>query len=460
MRRARAVMMILALWGALPLLSGCDSQTAPQILDGGIGGVVDPVSMPAAPTMSLADAPAAASCQPCHPTQYAEWRGSRHGDAMTDRVFQGLVAVRQQARAGREDRFCVQCHGVLGSRTGAVRPGFRFADLPAPVMDGVACTICHRAAEVVRPYNAGLRLASDPGGAVLGGLDAPQGATAHPTQTASHLGTSRFCAGCHDVRELIGLSLERPFEEWEASPSFAAGQTCQDCHMPRYDGAAALGGPARTGLRSHRFVGFDPPGAINAQDPALRAAFAADLQALLGSAAGLEVRVGAASAGQTLDVVVSAQNRIAGHSLPTGTTFIRQCWLEVIATDDSGKILYQTGTLDASGDLRDRWSGVDPYGDADLVSLSSQLLGPGGTPTLFPWEAVEHHRNALRAGETRTFTYFVPVPAGATGAIHVAARLRMRPAPPFLLRLLKLDDLLPFDEPRDLASAAAAATVQ
>ncbi|MEM7291305.1 MAG: 5'/3'-nucleotidase SurE, partial [Pseudomonadota bacterium] len=33
----------------------------------------------------------------------------------------------------------------------------------------------------------------------------------------------------------------------------------QSCHMPTYDGVAALGAPARTGLHRHRFVGVELP---------------------------------------------------------------------------------------------------------------------------------------------------------------------------------------------------------
>ena len=155
-------------------------------------------------------------------------------------------------------------------------------------------------------------------------------------------------------------------------------------------------------------------------------------------------------------MTVAITNRIAGHSLPTGTTFVRQCWVELVATDAHGATLYESGTLDANGDLRDRWSTLDPYGDADLVSLASGFVDAHGTPTPFPWEAAEHHRNALRAGESRTFTYFVPVPAGAPGPVTLRARLRLRTYPPFLLRKLGAAALVPTVRTFDLASATRA----
>jgi hypothetical protein len=470
MRRAKRLGALLSLALALrcaPGLAGSDGgiadgfdRVSPSAAtsDGGIAGVVDPVSMPAFPPLAPTDVPSAASCGACHPRQLAEWQGSRHADAMSDRVFQALVSLRQRARQGKEDRFCVQCHGVVGVRSGDVHPGFDFASLSPTSMDGVSCAVCHGADAIVRPNNAGLSLPID--GVVRGGLADPATGGVHHSVSAPHLATSLFCASCHDVYELRGLSLERPYEEWLSSPAASPGMTCQDCHMPLYDGKAANGGPDRKGLRSHRFVGFDPPGARTAAEPETRAAFAADLQALLGSAARMEIHAGDAAVGETLDVVVSVENRIAGHSLPTGSTFVRQCWIELRVTDDAGRAVYESGTLDGNGDLRDRWSSLEPYGDPDLVALSSQLLDQTGEPALFPWEAAEHRRNALRAGETRTFTYFVPVPADAQGTLHFAARLRMRPAPPFLLRLLGLDELLPLDDPRDLANASGASALR
>lgn len=439
------------------LAAGCGPNPGAST-GGGMAGVADPVSMPSSPSLELSAVPSAASCGACHPRQHAEWKGSRHGGAMSDQVFQALVSLRQKARQGQEDRFCVQCHGVVGVRSGDVQPGFDFASLSPISMDGVSCPVCHGASAVVRPYNAGLSLPAD--GAVRGGLANPAANGAHRCIETPHLETSLFCASCHDVRELRGLPLERPYGEWLDSPAASRGPTCQDCHMPLFDGKAAIGGPDRKGLRSHRFVGFDPPGALTAPDPEVRAAFAADLQALLSTAARMEVRAGDATPGEILDVVVSIENRITGHSLPTGSTFLRQCWIELRVTNSAGRAVYETGTLDGNGDLRDRWSSLEPYADADLVVLSSQFIDATGAPTIFPWEAAEHHRNALRAGEARAFTYFVRVPGDARGELHLAARLRMRSAPPFLLRHLGLDELLPVNLPRDLASASGLSKVR
>jgi hypothetical protein len=413
--------------------------------------------MPAVATVNAAKVAPASACKACHPQHFAEWSGSRHAAAVTDQLFQALVGVRQKQRAGKEDRFCTQCHSIVGVRSGDIHPGFAFSDLQQASVDAVSCAVCHGATEVLRTHNAGLKV--DFAGPLHGNLADPKAAAAHKVAPGPLLQSAEFCAACHDVYELKGLSLERPFQEWQDSPAPDQQQTCQTCHMPTYDGQAAVGGPQRTGLHHHRFVGFDPPGAATGTEAGLKAGFDNDLAMLLGDAASLTVLAEVPDATGVANLTVSVANHIQGHSLPTGTTFLRQCWLEVTVRDASGKVLYQSGDLDANGDLRNRWSQLDPFGDSDLISFSSELIDASGAPTLFPWLAAEHHRNALRAGETKTFTYFAPIAKDFHGAIAVTARLRLRAAPPFLLRLVGLETLLPHNRTAELAHDATALAV-
>ncbi len=453
------------LWLASLLLVACSSNTTatPDAASTDTGAdtdvavaVTDPLSMPAVPTLKSDSFPSATTCKDCHAQQFAEWNGSRHAYAAKDPVWEVLVGLRQKAENGLQDRFCTQCHSILGVRSGEIKPDFKFADLSPTVMEGVTCAACHLSDSVARTHNAGLTFAAD--GKMRGNLADSQTTTAHGSVAGPHLAADNFCPSCHDVIEINGLPLERPYEEWLDSPG-TTKQLCQDCHMAKYDGQAATGGPQRKGLHSHRFIGLDPPGAATGSDPTMQAIFAADRDQLLASAAKVTLGSGALAAGQTLDVTVNIENLIKGHSLPTGTTFLRQCWLEVVATDDAGKVLYETGTLDANGDLRDRWSDLKPYDDHDLVSLSSSLIDAQGNPTLFPWLAVEHKRGALRSGESRTWTFFVPVPADAKGSVHLTARLRLRSFPPFLFRFAGAAALIPTIVVYDLAKDATQVTL-
>src|SRR5690606_34641026 len=98
------------------------------------------------------------------------------------------------------------------------------------------------------------------------------------------------------------------------------GTTCADCHMPPAGECALSNDADRTRpVRSHRFVGFDPPWAAPERAPQA----AAETRALL--AAALALRVERTATG--VDVIVT--NRGAGHAVPTGATFLRDLWVDV-----------------------------------------------------------------------------------------------------------------------------------
>lgn len=399
--------------------------------------IIDPLSRPAEPTLAVSSFASAQTCGECHEQHYAEWRTSSHSYAMVDPVFRALVRIRQEQFDGAQDSFCLQCHTAIGTRGGAIQPGFSFDSLPAVVSEGVTCEACHKVASIERTWNAGHVLDED--GPVRASLADAEPSSAHSSQTSSVLSGSDFCGSCHDVVELSGLPLERPYSEWRDSPSAEAGQTCQDCHMPTYTGYAATGAERERTLHTHRFVGVDVPLVDGFVTPEELTLLEGQVAALLGSAATLGIDV--QDAGEQLDVHVTIRNDIAGHNLPTGSTFIRQVWLELIATDQDGAVLYETGTLDAAGDLRDHWSTLDPYGDSDLISLSSSFVDERGAPAVLPWLAAEHRSNALQPLHERTWTLFVPVQPG-TSEVTVRARLRFRTHAPWLLRLLGLDELV------------------
>jgi len=446
---------------ALVLLTSaaCGPDEQPNEVDAGpdTGMVHEPLAMPAEPTLTPSDFTSATACKDCHPKHYTEWSRSRHAYAMKDPVFRGLVAVRQKDLGGREDQFCTQCHSAIGTRGGECVSGFKFEELSPIVLEGVTCEACHKVSKLARAHNSGHEL--EPAGPMRGGLDKPKASPQHMSVSDGLLGKSSFCGGCHDVLENNGLPLERPYEEWLQSPAAAAGQQCHDCHMARYDGKAAVSGPDRKGLHRHRFVSVDP--ALDGLPDAERKELLDARDKLLATAASLSLQVTATiPAGSQLDVSVTVRNEISGHRLPTGSSFIRQFWLAVEVTDKGGKALYVTGDLDKDGDLRDRWSKADRYGDHDLVSFSSQLLDDNGDPTLFPWKAAEHVMASIAPEHERTVTLFAPIPAGAKGPLKVRARLRFRPYPPHLLRLLGLNDMAAKLEISDLAKAEQTVTVQ
>jgi len=403
----------------------------------------DPLSTPEFATHDIADFNSAEDCATCHQTHYEQWSTSIHSYAMIDPVFKALVALRQADFNGEQDQFCTQCHTPIGTRGGEITDGFDFDQLAPISGEGVTCETCHKIASIERPYNAGHVL--DPTGPLRGPLTDPVDNAYHASEYSEIFDSAEFCGSCHDVVEVDGLNLERPYEEWLESPAGEEGRNCQSCHMDSWDGQAADGGPERTGLHDHSFRGVDVPLSEDfIADPEVLIELEEKVADLLDQAGSvyLEVPAGAAAPGQQMDLLVTLQNNIDGHNLPTGTTFIRQLWVEVIATDAEGTVLYQTGHLDTNGDLMDYWSEEDPYGDDDLLVLHSSLIDDRGTPTVFTWHASEMRSNALSPLYQRTFTLFVPVPEDAVGPIQLQARMRFRSHPPYLLRLVGLDELV------------------
>jgi len=404
----------------------------------------DAISMPKEPTLSPSNFRSSALCGDCHPNHYAQWRTSMHAYATKDPVWRALVAIRQTDFNGERDQFCIQCHSAIATRGGEVVPNFSFDDFSAISLEGITCESCHKVSGLARPYNSGHIL--DETGPIRGPIQDPVANGFHESMYSPLHDSSIFCAGCHDVVEQHGLNLERPYEEWLPSLAAAEGRNCQSCHMPTYRGKAApFDNVPERDLHLHRFIGVDMPLSDDfITDPALFDEIRAEVVALLRTAGSIEVQAASSvKAGEQLDLFVTVRNLIDAHNLPTGATFNRQLWVAVTVKDGNGTILYQTGHLDADGDLRNYWSALDPFGDDDLIEFGSRFVDERGNPTVFPWKAVEHISNSLSPLYARTITLFVPTQPGTIGPITIDAQLRFRSFPPFLLRALGLGDLAP-----------------
>ena len=61
--------------------------------------------------------------------------------------------------------------------------------------------------------------------------------TFHDTEAAPWMAGAAFCGTCHDVDEVSGLPLERPYAEY--SLAGADDRPCQTCYMPEAQGTAS-----------------------------------------------------------------------------------------------------------------------------------------------------------------------------------------------------------------------------
>ena len=419
--------------------------------------------MPAEPTLSVDSFRSATTCKACHPRYFAEWKLAKHSYATTDVVWRAFVAVRQADFNGERDQFCTQCHTAIGTRGGDITPNFSVDDLSPIALEGVTCEACHKISSIERPFNAGHVL--DELGPVRGSIPDPVSSMRfHESEYSEIFSQSAFCATCHDVFEQHGLNLEQPFKEWEQSPAAQQDRNCQSCHMPSYTGKAAVlsSAPERDNLHSHRFFGVDLPfGETVTEDPAVDIEeIRRGVKALLASAGEIALSAAdTAQVGEALDVSVTVRNLIDGHDLPTGSTFNRQVWIALTATDAAGTVLFETGHLDANGDLRTWGSDLDPDGDEHLTPLHAWFNDKDGNRTIFPWRAVEKVSNSLAPLAEQTTTFPIPTEA-AVGSITIDARLRFRQTAPFAARTLGLGDIVDRLEIHDIGEAELTVAVE
>ena len=158
----------------------------------------------------------------------------------------------------------------------------------------------------------------------------------------------------------------------------------------------------------------------------------------------------AISAGDTALILASVNNNKTGHAIPSGTSFSRQMWIEISVADATGDTLYQTGHLDANGDLRDATT------DPDLVLFNSVVEVTGAT--VFTVTKITNHM--LNPFERRDVTYHVAVPPGTSGPLAVSARLRFRPFAPSTVRGAGHADLVPRIPIFDMAIEEATVAVR
>jgi len=456
--------------------------------------------------------------------------------------------------------FCQSCHNpidtALGNFPGLLESnGQPMRDFASEAgRSGLSCDVCH---QISGPdLSLGLGRLGDgiantafvlsPGSTKYGPLDLPQPNPIHSSLPATningetgYLRESEFCGSCHDVRTPPDAALadavdpetgepfqrlENLFTEWKNGPygpinnEVGGVVSCQDCHMdlgpPEPAGSYAEGETTvfprpnqveeREEVRTHYFTGIDIalvdfPGQDKRRrdQNGNRIGQVQRRKILMESAAELAVSAPAnVAAGDTLPIVVHVTNSGTGHNLPSGFSQERQIWVELIVSDGSGDVIYESGTLrdtahpetgesvpDGNLDDEDLRNLVGPDGLSsgviDPITLEADVIhGPDfnrrhehppvnqglanfgnefiripvdqdGVPmrdgdghfieeeVFMPFLSTHTNNSfSIPALETADVPYDVIVPTDAIGPIQVTARLRARAFPPRFLRAL------------------------
>jgi nitrate/TMAO reductase-like tetraheme cytochrome c subunit len=426
-------------------------------------------------TDEVAGYESAEACAECHPVHYDEWRQSMHAYAAKSPVFDAMAAKAYRDTAGEIGTFCTGCHSPFGDAEGegGALVASQRSDLSR---EGISCDYCHTAVEHDGQIGNN-KLINLPGELKLGPY-ADASDDEHPSLKSDFISSPEFCGSCHDVYKFPGLQIEQAYTEYASSPSAASGQRCQDCHMsptPGVESARAVGPIAVVNgieypdreLSSHRFIGpdysliddFPYPDDLEASAIA-QEEYMGQVQSLLENSVQIRsVRAEMMDDSETAEVLIELESLVAGHNVPTGFTSERQLWLHVWATNRSGDVLWETGDLDAEGNLRDIHSHQVIQGeveqDMELVNLQSKNvyivrhhIDNGSlqssedrfeTSAIFPFDAQSIVRYSLEPLEVREVRWEVDnLDDGAT--IHV--ELRYRSLPPYVLQALRLEELM------------------
>ncbi len=382
------------------------------------------------------------TCESCHPQHFEQWQGSMHAYAADDPVFLAMNRRGQEETNGELGDFCVQCHAPMAVRTGATTDGLNLDDVPQ-YLKGVTCYFCHAVSAVEGTHNNPLVLSDD--GVMRGGIADPVSNDAHRMgYSALHdretLESSELCGACHDIVTPAGVHLERTFAEWKASvfarEDIPGGQlSCSKCHMigDREGVVADVDGVPLRRPKDHSFPGVDVAITPWPGKEAQLEGIERDLSGAISPLLCPDNEVG------PLRFIYTLDNVNGGHMLPSGSALDRRGWVELIAYDDQGEVLFQSGVvadgepvseLAEQGDdqlwqLRD--FGFDDNGDEahmfwDVREVTSELLPP----------AVTNDRTDPAFNHSVSRAYELPgIPA------RVTARMRLRP-----IGLDVLDDLI------------------
>jgi Cytochrome c554 and c-prime len=284
-------------------------------------------------------------CGLCHSSIHASWQSSLHSRSATDALY---LKVKEQFVVERGEpsvRLCAACHAPVALMTGEVGLYNRES---VSSQQGVSCGFCHTVEKVHGDSGAWevnpARVRAYVGSGMFSSSISKWLVYAKPNPHREDmlrpaLLTGQVCQSCHSFK-INNVAVQSTWEEFQASSFAKRGGSCQSCHFTesgletREPGEVAVG-RARDHVYAHTLRGGSTIEAPNPQQ---------NLE-MLRRALRLEVkRVDA-----KLDVIV--RNTGAAHTVPTGVADLRELWLEVIAKDAKGAVVFSSGVADAAGEL-------------------------------------------------------------------------------------------------------------
>ena len=404
--------------------------------------------------------PSAEYCGTCHQEAYSQWRQALHSNAFRTPFYRTSVniLIRDKERGIAFARHCDSCHNPIGVLAGALTEDSR-VDRTKFDSDGLTCMTCHSVVALDSTNgNSSVEMGvpsvivDEKGNRIPGQVSFAQ-ILRHPerhSQAVMHdfLHKPEFCAACHKANlpaTLNDYKFIRAFtayDEWQQSKfsqrnplTFYTADftTCQGCHMKRTAATLPEYGAKNGTFASHRWLagntavpfyyGFDEQlnktieflrsgNYLNVDIFALRKENENKLIAPLGSVQYTLLP------NDMVEAYVVIQNKNIGHSLIPEVRDLYEAWVEFTVRDAGGKDIYHSGFLKPDGML-----------DPRAHSFTNRPVTNEG-------DFVDNHKvwtihsvaydNTVQAGRSVLVRYQFRIPAEATGAVSVTAKVNYR----------------------------------
>ena len=433
----------------------------------------------------------------CHEQILREWLPSAHRYSAMDLGFQAIQANMAKQNGPESTRYCGGCHDPISLFSGTKNLYTEHDELTSlqGYQEGVSCLSCHAVREVDVKGNANFRIAQPV--RYVGELEYDASPTplarevrdflirAYPRPHVRSLSktlfkTPEYCAACHkqfvdeEVNNVGWVQLQNQYDNWRKSRWNHPGNArrtveCRECHMPLVASTDPAAGDsadynrsAKDGRhRSHRFLG------ANQMMPLLLKLEGAEEHAALvrqwlrgereipeiadkwatGPAVALELLVPeSVRPGETMPIKAVVTSNKVGHDYPTGPLDIIQSWVELTVRDETGGIVFASGTVDAKGFIQPgafmfKAEPVDQYGNLIDRHNLWEMVGVRHRRALFPGfsDTAEYEtlcpdlRRVKKAYPGQAAEVTVP---GGPGQLTITARLLYRKIDQYLLNFM------------------------
>lgn len=327
----------------------------------------------------------------CHEQIAEEWEASAHRYAASDPVFRAVQKAMGDQKGPASTRYCGGCHDPISLFSGTKNLFSDSLTNKTGLNEGVSCVSCHAIQQADVKGNAEYVIAA-PDRYVFELKDGKAAKTisdflirAYPqkhieTYQRKLFKTPEYCGSCHkqfideEINDVGWVQLQNQYDNWRKSRWNHPKEPlktiqCRECHMPLVDSFdPARGDPLDYNRstedgkhRSHRFLGtnqfvpklLDLPGSeehVRWIEQWLRGEIEIpEIADKWKSGPAIPIKLITPSevrAGDSLRISVLITNNKTGHNFPTGPLDIIQAWLKVVVTDQSGNVLFASGTLD------------------------------------------------------------------------------------------------------------------